>query len=130
MSDKGHLADLSDFDRKDCPACSSVEGIRRQHPYRAAEGEGPPAGSINWTTARPGQEGWYWWRAGPKDDRPQCVEVLADESGELRAALRLRVASVRTWGGEWWPEPIPAPHFDEGSDLVSPEDLQAVRAKK
>ena len=61
-----------------------------------------------WTTTKPDQPGWYWWRCAP-DAQPKCDEV------RFIAGLGLSWYGGRVWlkiaikGGEWWPEPIPEP---------------------
>lgn len=65
-----------------------------------------------WATARPTEDGWYWWRASIKDHSPEIVCI--DTDGELWETRIAESQPVKHMGGEW-AGPILEPEEDTHS---------------
>ena len=58
---------------------------------------------MTWTTARPTQAGWYWWRnpnAKHEEDREVVIYKVRDYVGEL-AIGNCRIKDSHFEKGEW-----------------------------
>ena len=58
---------------------------------------------MNWTTRKPTQSGWYWWR-NRSNDEPTLVEVTIDGDGFLKTGPPANIIEGGTLAdasGEW-----------------------------
>jgi hypothetical protein len=44
---------------------------------------------LTWTSTKPSEPGWYWWRYGVGDVWPRILEVTREEAGGLGAEIDL-----------------------------------------
>jgi hypothetical protein len=63
---------------------------------------------LRWTTGKPIMEGWYWYRASPKD-RAFPIQLLDDGDGLLYTVISMGLdATIENMEGEF-AGPIPQP---------------------
>ena len=60
---------------------------------------------MKWSTDKPTQPGWYWWRNVVKGQRPLLVEVWVDGQGHLKSGPPpyFVEGSTDVLGDEWVP---------------------------
>ena len=63
---------------------------------------------YHWTTEKPKEEGWYWYREKRGADE-KIYQIINNEDGYLYIALHDHKISLHYVIGEWSSTPIPRP---------------------
>lgn len=71
-----------------------------------------PTALAEWTTERPYEPGFYWWRYGERDVHPEVVELrnlFDDEWDWTILGSEETISAIEGSGSLWWPVRLDPP---------------------